>query len=194
VRFIRGNADREVLEPSEEAEDGDVWKAAARWVARRLTLQQRDLLARLPPVETLDVDGLGPALFCHGSPRSDEEIITRATSEERFAQMLAGVGERVVVCGHTHVQFDRRVRGFRVVNAGSVGMPYEAAPGAYWALLGPGVELRRTPYDVARAAELVSESDFPAAHEFSSNLTGPTSDEEATEFFEAVAEGRAERS
>ena len=81
-------------------------------------------------------------LFCHGSPRSDEEILTRISSEERVAAAVADVSEDVVVCGHTHVQFDRRAAGKRLINAGSVGMPYEARPGAYWALLGPDVELR----------------------------------------------------
>ncbi len=105
-----------------------------------------------------DVDGLGLTLFCHGSPRSDTEIITTATTDERLRGILGGVEQRTVVGGHTHRQFDRRVDGWRVVNAGSVGMPYEGRPGAYcWALLGPGVELRRTAYDVDRAVVALRE-------------------------------------
>jgi diadenosine tetraphosphatase ApaH/serine/threonine PP2A family protein phosphatase len=70
-----------------------------------------------------------------------------------------------VVCGHTHVQFDRRVDSLRVVNAGSVGAPYEAEPAAYWALLGEDVELRRTDYDVEAAIAAITASGYPKAAE-----------------------------
>jgi putative phosphoesterase len=95
----------------------------------------------------LDVDGLGRVLFCHGSPRSEEEILTRVSPETRVAAALEGVTADVVVSGHTHVQYDRRVAGRRLVNPGSVGMPYEGVRGAFWAVLGPDVSLRRTEYE-----------------------------------------------
>ena len=139
----------------------------------------------------MDVDGLGPVLFCHGSPRSDEEILTRISSEERVAAACAGVEEALVVCGHTHVQFDREVAGTRLVNAGSVGMPYEAEPGAYWALLGPDVELRRTAYDLEAAAAAIRATGFPGADELAAaNVLTVPSAEEATEQFERLAEAQ----
>ena len=91
---------------------------------------------------------IGRVLFCHATPRNDEEIFTRISSDERWREALAGVDADVVVCGHTHVQFDRRVGDVRLVNAGSIGMPYEDQPGAYWGVLdGTEVELRRTAYE-----------------------------------------------
>ena len=128
-------------------------------------------------------------LFCHGSPRSDEEILTRISPEERVAAAVADVSEEVVVCGHTHVQFDRRVAGKRLINAGSVGMPYEARPGAYWAVLGPDVELRRTDYDLEAAAAAIRVSGFPDAGELADEnvLTVPSA-EEATQQFERMAQ------
>ena len=105
-------------------------------------------------------------LFCHASPRSDEEIVTPLSPEARIAPMLAGVAQRTVVLGHTHVQFDREVAGRRLVNAGSVGMPYEGRAAAFWALLGPGVELRRTRYDVTVTCARVRESGIPEAEEY----------------------------
>jgi hypothetical protein len=121
------------------------------WAGPELTADQRDFLAGFAPVLTLDVDGLGPVLFCHGTPRRDDEVILQSSSQEHLAAALAGVSERTVICGHTHMQFDRLANGCRVVNAGSVGMPY-GEPGAHWALLGPAVSLRRTRYDVRAAA------------------------------------------
>jgi diadenosine tetraphosphatase ApaH/serine/threonine PP2A family protein phosphatase len=186
--FLRGNGDREIAADPPGAGSG-LWVERTRWSAERLTRGQRAWLAALPPTQTVDVDGLGPVLFCHGSPRSDEEIITRISPESRVAEALAGTDEAVVVCGHTHVQFDRRVPGRRLVNAGSVGMPYEAEPGAYWAVLGPGVELRRTGYDLDAAAAAIRATGFPGADELAAEnvLTVPSA-EEATEQFERMAQ------
>jgi predicted phosphodiesterase len=183
--FLRGNGDREIAEP---AHGGDLWEERTRWSASQLDRGQLAWLAALPDTQTVDVDGLGPVLFCHGSPRRDDEILTAISPEERVAAAVTGVAEPTVVCGHTHVQFDRPAAGKRLVNAGSVGMPYEAQPGAYWALLGPGVELRRTDYDLEAAAEGIRATGFPAADELAAEnvLTVPSA-EVATEQFEAMA-------
>jgi len=159
-----------------------------RWSAEQLEPGRRDWLAALPDTQSVAVDGLGPVLFCHGSPQSDDEILTAISPEQRVAAAIAGVAERVVVCGHTHVQFDRQVAGRRLVNAGSVGMPYEARPGAYWALLGPDVELRRTDYDLEAAAEAIRATGFPDAEGLAAEnvLTVPSA-EEATRQFEGMA-------
>lgn len=184
--FLRGNGDREIAAPASGA---DLWLERTRWSAAQLERGQLAWLAGLPDTQSVEVDGLGPVLFCHGSPRSDGEILTRISPEARVAAAVAGVGEAVVVCGHTHVQFDRRVAGKRLVNAGSVGMPYEAEPGAYWALLGPDLELRRTEYDLEAAATAIRATGFPAADELAAEnvLTVPSA-EEATEQFEAMAQ------
>jgi putative phosphoesterase len=183
--FVRGNGDREI---AGEKFEGGLWGERTRWSAAQLERGQLAWLAALPDTQRVEIDGLEPVLFCHGSPRSDEEILTRISSEERVAAALAGVSERVVVCGHTHVQFDRNVAGKRLVNPGSVGMPYEPQPGAYWALLGPDVEFRRTDYDLEAAAAAVRASGFPAAEEHAAEnvLTVPSA-EEATEQFERQA-------
>jgi predicted phosphodiesterase len=169
ARFIRGNADR-VLDVG-GADESEPWVRARRWVAGRLGAERLEFLASLPLDLTLDVDGLGAVRFCHGAPGSDELVITRLTAGPRLAEMLAGVEERVVVCGHTHVQFDRTVDGFRIVNAGSVGRPYEAEPAAYWALLDGDVGLRRTDYDVAGAVRAMLASGYPLAADAVSTLS-----------------------
>ena len=185
--FVRGNGDRELASvPAQE--DGDIWATRTRWAAERLDEEELDFLAGLPDAQSVRVRGLGRVLFCHGSPRDDEEIVTALTTDERLAAMLRGVEERTVVCGHTHVQFDRVVSETRVANAGSIGMPYEVRPGAYWALLDGEVELRRTGYDLEAAAATVRASGYPGADELADEnvLTtpGPT---EATEHFERMA-------
>ena len=143
VRWVRGNADRELGEP----DGGLAPKHLVDWVRSRLAEEEIAFLHGLPERQVADVDGLGRTLFVHATPRNDVEIFTEITPEERLLPVFSGVAERTVVCGHTHMQFDRTVGGIRVVNVGSVGMPYEDEPGAYWALLGPDVELRRTPYE-----------------------------------------------
>jgi predicted phosphodiesterase len=189
--FLRGNGDREIAEDL-PGSGGSLWAERTRWSAEQLERGQLAWLAALPDTQSVEVDGLGPVLFCHGSPRSDEEILTRISPEERVAAAVAGVPEHVVVCGHTHVQFDREVAGKRLVNAGSVGMPYEAQPGAYWALFGPDVELRRTDYDLEAGAAAIRATGFPGAEDLAAEnvLTIPTA-EEATEQFERQAQAEA---
>ena len=79
-----------------------------------------------------------------------------------WSRALAGVTEATVVMGHTHMPFDRLVGGRRAVNPGSVGMSY-GVPGACWALLGPGITLRSTAYDVELAAARIRSGGHPDA-------------------------------
>ena len=184
--FIRGNGERELFEGRDTP--ADAWAERTRFVARAISDEQRGFLRDLAETVTLDVDGLGRVLFCHGTPRSDSEIVTRLTPEPRLADAVAGVDAAVVVCGHTHVQFDRRVGATRIVNAGSVGMPYEGETGAYWALLGPDVELRRTEYDTGAAAAAIRATAFPQADEFVEEFVVRSYPaDEATEEFERMA-------
>jgi predicted phosphodiesterase len=191
---IRGNGERELVEARLHLDEGteridpdDVWSSRTHWAAGALDQERLDWMAGLPPLASADVDGLGEVLFCHASPRSDEEIVTPLSPEARIAPMVAATAQRTIVLGHTHVQFDREVAGKRLVNAGSVGLPYENAPGAYWALLGPGVELRRTRYDVPVTCHRVRESALPEAQEYAEGLAHPPSAAEASEFFERMA-------
>jgi putative phosphoesterase len=167
VHWLRGNADRAVVMGFDgtiplELRDHPLFAGDA-WAATFLTRADRDFLDGLPPLLALDVDGLGEVLFCHGTARSDEERVTTATPPQRLARVLAEAGAGVVVGGHTHRQFDRRAGGRRMVNAGSVGRPYEHRPGAYWLRLGPDVALRRTPYDTDAADQMFRALGYPAA-------------------------------
>ena len=149
VRWLRGNAERELVEQPPPREVGPPPGELERLRAA-LTDEQIDFLYGLPERVELDVEGLGRVLFCHATPQNDLDIVTPLTPEERLRRLLESVTAGAVVAGHTHIQEDRRVGGVRWVNAGSIGMPYEDEPGAYWVLLGPEVELRRTEYDATK--------------------------------------------
>ncbi|GCE07098.1 metallophosphoesterase family protein [Dictyobacter aurantiacus] len=193
VRFIRGNGDREVVmifdgQPLPPAMSEEV-RVITSWVAGQFTRSQRDFLAALPERITLSISGLGDILFCHATPRNDEEIFTTNSPRERLATIFAGVQTPIVVCGHTHVQFEIPFEGLRIINSGSVGMPYADQPGAYWLLLDEqGPHFRRTPYDLQAAAQAIEASGYPQAHEFATEnvLTVPTA-AEAMEIFERLA-------
>jgi predicted phosphodiesterase len=153
--WVRGNADRELA----AAYDGtlnpalpEVARVPTEYSASRLASRHRDLLADRPLSVTLDVTGLGPVRFCHASTRDDTEIVLVDSSIDRYRDAFVDTGEATVVLGHTHMPFDRLADRRRFVNPGSVGMPY-GGTGAYWALLGPDVVLRRTPYDARAAGE-----------------------------------------
>jgi putative phosphoesterase len=166
ARFVRGNADRAVLERVSETE-------REQWMQAHHTDAMRDFLAEFDEKVVVEVDGLGPVRFCHGSPRSDEECVTPETPEERVREFSAGVDERVIVTAHVHIQFDRTAAGIRSLNPGSVGLPYEGRPGAYWALLGPDVELRRTEYDVDATVERFRASGQPNVEQIVEMMVTP---------------------
>ena len=169
VLFIRGNADREVAEGMSGPDFPDNVTA---WCAGRLRARELEFLGRLPHRAAVDVGGLGRVLFCHGSPRRDDEPITATTTEARLERILAGVEEDVVVFGHTHGQVDRVALGKRLVNPGSVGLPF-GEPAAHWALLGPDVELRRTVYDREAAAARFRGTGVPAPEWFVEQILSP---------------------
>ena len=134
VVWLRGNADRE-LHPDEEGLAPEEFLAEAR---SQLSEEEIEFLHDLPPTQRI-----GDVLYCHASPRNDLDIFTERTPEERITFLFEGLDVPTVVCGHSHTQFDRTVAGVRLINAGSVGMPYEDEPGAYWLL---DLVHRRTPY------------------------------------------------
>jgi putative phosphoesterase len=179
ARFVRGNADRAVLENASESE-------REQWMQAHHSDEMREFLGMFEEQVVVEVDGLGAVRFCHGSPRSDEECVTPETPEERVREFTAGVDERVIVTGHVHIQFDREVAGIRSVNSGSVGLPYEGRPGAYWALLGPGVEHRRTEYDVDEAVERYRTSGWPGIEQIVEMTITPPERREVIDHAEQV--------
>jgi putative phosphoesterase len=175
--FVRGNAERI---PAGVPED---YRPAADWVAAELGEDTLAWLRELPHAVSL-----GGVRYCHGSPRNDEEILTRVSPDDRFRAALEGVEEKVVVGGHTHVQFERVVDGIRFVNAGSVGIPYEGKQGAFWALLdGEEVDLRHTPYAVDAAVAAIRASGYPGADQMAGWLLQPEDPDEVSAYFESVA-------
>lgn len=142
ARFLLGNVDR--------LDDSNVAYQVAQ-----LRPDQREFVSAFP--ERLVIGGVR---YSHGSPRSVDEIVTMLTPDDALREMVDGIEETLIVIGHSHTQFDRRVDGYRIVNAGSVGAAWESTPGAYWALIDDHeVELRRTPYDVDAAVQALSIDD-----------------------------------
>jgi predicted phosphodiesterase len=177
VRFVRGNADRSVGAHLDER---------GTWLAAQHDAEATALVNGFDESVVVGVDGLGPTRFVHGSPRSDEECVTPRTPPERVAEFMQGIPERVVVTAHVHVSYDRQVGGVRLVGPGSVGRPYEDEPGARWALLGPGVELRRTAYDRERSAALYRASGIPLLEQDLELLLTPPGRDEAIEHAESL--------
>jgi len=193
VRFIRGNGDREVharmigTETDWYRKAKEAWRAPVQWTADQLTPEHERRLAGWPATLRVEMPGMGGVLFCHAVPRNDADIFTRLTPEEALLPVFAGLDVTLVVCGHTHMSFDRTIGGARVVNAGSVGMPF-GAPGAYWLLIGPhDVEFRRTDYDLEDAARRVRGTTYPQAEEFAArNILRPPAEQEMLDLFAGV--------
>jgi len=131
VVWVRGNTDRTLT--------------ATDATGSRLTEEQLAFLHGLPPTARID-----RVMYCHATPRNDVDVFTELTPEERIESLFEDVDADVIVCGHTHMQFERTIAGKRVINSGSVGAPYENEPGAYWTL---DLVHRFTPYAGAPAPQ-----------------------------------------
>ena len=181
ARCVRGNADREVIERS------DRYGPLAQWSADRLGERRLSVVQSWPLTFDFSLAGLGAVLVCHSTPLSEDPIYTRLTPDAELASLFESVDEDVVVCGHTHMQYDRRLEsGLRIVNPGSIGTPYEGARGAYWALVGPEVEFRRTEYDVEAAVAAIEVMKVPLDGNFLESLVDPPGSTETSEYFESL--------
>ena len=200
MQFIHGNGELAVLAQLGASDPATVtyWGTTSgvplpgpiqelvRWTARQLGREYEQVLASWPKTLRLEIRGLGDVLFCHGTPRSETEAFTRLTPEDRLLPVFDALDVPLVVCGHTHMQFDRVIGRTRVVNAGSVGMPF-GPPGADWLLLGAGVDLRHTAYDLGKAAERVRDTSYPQAHEFAAQVLQPPTEEDMLRAFTRVS-------
>jgi predicted phosphodiesterase len=187
LHWVRGNGEREVAEAigAPTPAPDDLAARTAAITATELGDDQALALGDLPL--TVQLDGV---LFCHASPRRDDEMLTRLSAPERWADALAGVTAALVVAGHTHQQDDRVVVGVRFVNAGSVGLPYEGDGAARWLWVADGEpELRHTTYDAARAGARILAAGWPDERSVGAALVDPVEPIVVTRIFEELARG-----
>lgn len=191
THFIHGNGELAVLAQIEAPDPSAVtywgttggaplpepFREVIRWTVRQVQPDYTRVLADWPRTIRIEMPELGSVLFCHATPHSETDAFTRLTPEDVLLPVFHGLGASLVVCGHTHMQFDRMIGSTRVVNSGSVGMPF-GRTGADWLLLGPGVELRNTSYDLAAAAERIRATEYPQADNLANSLREPPSEEQ----------------
>ena len=185
VHLLRGNGEREVAAAvgAPAAAGDDLAAVTAAITAAELGEERAAALGALPL--TLELDGV---LYCHASPRRDDEMLTRLSTPERWAAALAGVTAPVVVGGHTHQADDRRSGAVRFLNAGSVGLPYEGDGAARWLWVEDGAPAaRRTPYDAARAGARMVAAGWPDERSIGASLIDPVDPIEVTRIFEEIA-------
>lgn len=172
--------DEEINGLSERADE------ETRWVAGHLSSDEIEMIESWGQTITLEIDHVGKILFCHGTPQSDIDVFTKLTPDEKLLPVFEDVNVPVVVCGHTHMQFDRTIGDVRVVNAGSVGMPF-GTTGAGWLLIDTEIKFKNTPYDLENAADQIRRSSFPhAAHFALNNVLNTPSGERALQMLTAL--------
>jgi putative phosphoesterase len=189
AHFIYGNGEVAVLQQmagNNPAAVPQAFRPVIRWNAEQLDPAHQQWLSTWPKTVTLEIAGLGPVLFCHATPHNENDIFTRLTPDDRLMPLFEGLHAAVVVCGHTHMQFDRKIERTRVVNAGSMGMPF-GQPGANWLLLGPDIQFRHTAYNLASAAARIRSTNYPQAEDFATrNILNPPTEQEMLEIFTRV--------
>jgi len=169
VRCIRGNGEREAFALSNGDVDVEVpqdFHAGMKWCVAQLSSEQRHFVESWPICVSLEAAPGMEILFCHATPFSDSELFTAESDESRVHQIFAGCEVPTVVCGHTHMQFDRTVGQWRIINSGSVGMAFGSHE-AQWLLIDSGdIRLQSTPYDRRDAAAQILQSSYPDAEFF----------------------------
>jgi len=189
AHFLYGNGEVAVLQQMAGNEPSAVpqaFRPIIRWNAQQLDPDHQQWLSTWPKTVTLEIADLGSVLFCHATPQNENDIFTRLTPKDRLLPVFERLTAAVVVCGHTHMQFDRRIGNARVVNAGSIGMPF-GQPGAHWLLLGPDIQFRHTAYNLAHAAERIRATAYPQAEDFAArNILNPPTEQEMLEIFTRV--------
>jgi diadenosine tetraphosphatase ApaH/serine/threonine PP2A family protein phosphatase len=175
--FLAGNGERAIIEIADGKRVEDDWPPG-QWMADRHGEQGLETIRSWPAGLIVQVEGLGAVRLCHGSPRSDIELLTPLTNDERIEAANRDVEERVIVHGHTHIQYERTVNGKRIVGPGSVGLPYTTGDfGARWALLGPDIEPIQTPYRLSDARSRIEASGYPSL-KYLNTLENPPDPEE----------------
>lgn len=188
--FLYGNGEQDVLTAiagEEPLRVPEPHRAPVRWTAEQVSEEHQKAMAGWPLVQRVRMPIHGDVLFCHATPRSDSEIVTKNTAAPVLGELCAATGAAIIVCGHTHMQFDRPVPGGRLINAGSVGMPF-GDNAACWLLLDDEAHLRQTRYDVTGAVARIAETSYPEAGAFGERyLLHPPSEEEMLAMFDRVA-------
>jgi putative phosphoesterase len=179
VQYIKGNCEAEVISKMKGMPNSSLPETVLKniaWTADQLSPAHLEFIDSWPEQLSLNILGVGEVLFCHATPRSLTEVFTRLSPKSKLDELFGSVQENVIICGHTHMQFQLNLNGKRVVNAGSVGMPF-APPGAYWLSLGPIVRHQHTTYDFNEAAKIISTTNYPEAKQFAeSNILNPPSE------------------
>jgi putative phosphoesterase len=192
TRFILGNGEVAILQRLAGEPVANVRPDVLpiiEWTADQLRPEHVVAISRWPKTTTIEHESLGGILFCHGTPRDENEIFTRLTADDRLTQVFSGIDASLVVCGHTHMQFKGNLGDLQIVNAGSVGLPF-GQPGAYWLVIDSECELRCTNYDLEQAAVRIRATDYPQADQLASTyILNPPSEAQMLEVFSRAERG-----
>jgi putative phosphoesterase len=176
--FVRGNAERAVSELAAGTRAAVAGRSLDAWMLDAHGEAGIAQVSGFAQAVTLATP-IGATWFSHGSPRSDIELLTPATSAERLTAATAGITERIIVHGHTHLQYQRAVGDLTVIAPGSVGIPYATGdtPGARWAIIDESITLRTTPYDIEEAIHAAERAGYPSTGYARHLRTPPTLEE-----------------
>jgi len=171
IPTIMGNYDQGVGNNSDDCgcayktdEARKMGEQSIAWTNAHTTDDNKAFLRDLPAHRPLQI-GEHKILLVHGSPRKINEYLYEDRSDASLDRLMDGIDADVLVCGHTHLPYDRVLpSGRRIINAGSVGKPKDNKPDACYLVLSDengdlNAQFVRVPYDVERAAQAVEAAD-----------------------------------
>ncbi len=167
VGFDRDDCGCAYRDPDERRR-GDL---SLQWTRKAVDSEGKAFLRSLQSEIRFEDDGKRFRLV-HGSPRRMNEYLFEDRPLSSFQRLAATSEADVLVFGHTHKPYTKRVDGVLFVNAGSVGKPKDGDPRACYVVMDTSgdvdVQFRRVPYDVQKVAEAIRGSELP--DEFATDL------------------------
>lgn len=176
--WIKGNTDMWFEEIAAGWKPGTIMEEAiSAWFCfadERLNKSDVEFIVSLPTERSISHAGL--SIRCvHGSPGSINKGMDHRTTADQLERMVGGIHEEIVVCGHTHVPFIGQACGKRILNAGSVGRPFDGDSRASYGIIdvtsgSPTFEIRRVDYSIDRVVEMARKAGFPNVADYERSL------------------------
>lgn len=180
--WLKGNTDMWLEESGQAAGPVSPQEQELReylsYAKAKLSPDAAAFLMALPVQKAIDFEGV-KILCVHGSPRAVDEAMNQRVSRDNLKQMIKGVKEDMILCGHTHVPFQEVVDGVKIYNGGSVGSPLDGDNKAAYGILDitdgePVFVVRRVAYSVEGAIGLARGSNFPNPRNYEYSLRHAT--------------------
>jgi len=171
AKVIKGNADEWIVRGVQQGEVPEkalaMMQAEQSWAKSKLSDEDLHYLKSLPETLEIPLTNQIQLYACHATPTSLFDVISdQATNEEFLPFIEANERANYYVYGHIHLPFTRQFSGKKIINTGSVGLPFDGDPRASYIVFDRTekdiqIQFRRVSYDVEQACQDLDDEGYP---------------------------------